>query len=1427
MAIIINHAPIKLIRLIVVSFMLAITIPLPIPAFAVQLDNCELPDGDIDGDECITQNTAKNNGGDNPDCNSCAATAGDPINIATGNKYENEVDYLSNGPSPLMLRRSYNSADTSISSFGTSWRGSYSRFVSNPYYNYFIINGYYQYLYAVDVTRDDGKILTFYQNGSQWQSDSDVNSRLVQLPNGWQYTTGLDEIEIYNANGQLISVTNRTGLTQNLSYDAQERLVSVTNPFGRSLTFAYNGANVSSVTVPNGGVYAYSYDINNNLSIVTYPDKTQRTYVYENSVFPHALTGVIDEKGVRYSTDVYDGAGRDISNERAGGVNKYTLDYTYLTYGYVPVIDALSVTRTSTFTNINNVALESLMTRSCPSCPAGYATTQTTTSYDGNGNIISQTDFNGNTTNYNYDTTRNLQTSRTEAAGTPQARTITTTWHQTFRLPITITEPTRTTTFSYDAKGNLLQKTVTAGAQTKQWTYTYNANGQPLTINGPRTDVNDVTSFSYDAQGNLSTIADALGHITTFTSYNADGQPLSLKDPNGLVVNLQYDQRGKLVSLARGSETTNYSYDAAQQLVKITLPDNSFVAYNYDNAHRLVNLADSLGNRIAYTLDLMGNRLKTETFDPTNTLTKTHAQVFDGLSRLVTSIGAQNQTAQFGYDANGNTTSIADPLSNKTTLAYDQLNRLISSLDPLGKTTQGTYDSNDKLLSVTDPLAHITDYSYDGFGQQLTTNSPDTGQSQTSYDNASNPTSTTDARGQTVTYLYDALNRIIQISYPNKPPIYLSYDQGVNGIGHLTQMTDGGGTTATNWVYDVHGRVTSKTFRSGSLTLVTGYSYDTAGRLAALTYPSGKVVQLIYNSNGQITELDSSGIPLVSGIRYQPFGSIRDWTFGNGVKTSRSFDLDGRITTYDLGGGRSRQLSYDSASRIISYTDTDLNHDQSFTYDALDRLTGYTDPTTQTTYSYDANSNRSQELDNAKNKTFNLDTASNRLLSITDASFQTLKNYSYDASGHVIGDGTNTFTYDGRGRLVQASNVTLGTEQYLINGLGQRVGKVTGNPPDMAGDANQDGMLTITDARLIVLMTQGSVPVNLVADCNHDGKITTADANCVQAKIIDMRLNPGKYVQAGTYFVYDGAGHLLGEYDQSGKALLETVWLRNMPVAVFVGNNPYFIYADHLNAPRAISDSIDTVIWRWDSDAFGITAANEDPDKNGVKFTYNLRFPGQYYDEETGLHHNGFRDYDPTIGRYIESDPIGLSGGINTYAYVLNNPLFYTDIHGKNAITIGGELGGEIGTAIFPGVGTVVGGVVGGAIGWWAGDQFINWVMNENAGAKDAVPKPATEDTPEWIYGPEDDPKINPDGSTKPNTWTTPDDYSSPEEAQDKLDPFKPCPGRRPVNIPKGTNIQKGKTPGGEGPYNGNGGGNETFIPEGLPPGSVGPWSPL
>ena len=195
--------------------------------------------------------------------------------------------------------------------------------------------------------------------------------------------------------------------------------------------------------------------------------------------------------------------------------------------------------------------------------------------------------------------------------------------------------------------------------------------------------------------------------------------------------------------------------------------------------------------------------------------------------------------------------------------------------------------------------------------------------------------------------------------------------------------------------------------------------------------------------------------------------------------------------------------------------------------------------------------------------------------------------------------------------------------------------------------------------------------------------------------------------QSPTDFVYDDHGQLIGKYVADGQMIEQTVYLGSIPVAVLktvvdADQAPttavYYIYPDHLDTPRVITRAADNaIVWRWDmADPFGMNAPLDNPGGLG-KFLYNHRFPGQYYDRESGLHYNYFRDYDPQTGRYVQSDPIGLGGGINTYNYVGGNPVGNTDSRGLLVDTTG-----TYGVASAAGAATgtsaaVAGAAVGGA----------------------------------------------------------------------------------------------------------------------------------
>ena len=174
----------------------------------------------------------------------------------------------------------------------------------------------------------------------------------------------------------------------------------------------------------------------------------------------------------------------------------------------------------------------------------------------------------------------------------------------------------------------------------KTWTYTYNQHGQVLTAKGPRADVDDTTSYAYDDQGNLTRITDPLGHVTALSDYDANGRVGKIVDPNGLVTTLAYSPRGWLTSRTVGGETTSYDYDGVGQVRKVTQADGSYVSYTYDDAHRLTDVADSMGNRIHYTLDNMGNRTKKEVKDPGGALARQISRTYDALNRLQQIAGA-------------------------------------------------------------------------------------------------------------------------------------------------------------------------------------------------------------------------------------------------------------------------------------------------------------------------------------------------------------------------------------------------------------------------------------------------------------------------------------------------------------------------------------------------------------------------------------------------------------------------------------------------------------------------------------------------------------------------------------------------------------------------------------------------------------------
>ena len=587
----------------------------------------------------------------------------------------------------------------------------------------------------------------------------------------------------------------------------------------------------------------------------------------------------------------------------------------------------------------------------------------------------------------------------------------------------------------------------------------------------------------------------------------------------------------------------------------------------------------------------------------------------------------------YEYDAQGNPTKVvqapgAGGLNFATQSTYDALSRLKDTTDAKNGVTRFGYDGLDRTTIVTDPRNLLTQYPRNGLGDATSLISPDTGTATHTFDAARNLLTRTDSRGVLASYSYEPLNRLSSITYTQsgQTPLAYSweYDQtGLgfsNGIGRLTSTIHPAGST--QYAYDPWGdvltdvqRVNAAAGANGTqITSTVGYTYDAGGQVTSITYPSGRKLSITY-TGGQPTALslakDSVNTPtmLIDQIKFLPFGGPRSWTWqmASGPQPhERIFDTSGRIVRYPLCGFV-RDLIYDEADRIASYTHYDAvlgatlasnALNQAFAYDELGRVINIVTSSAWWSIGYDANGNRTSVNVSGNASTYTTSSTSNRLESITNPA----RSFSYDNAGNTTSDSTSyTGTYNLAGRLTTLTKAGT-TSTYTYDGLGRRIRKV-----------------------------------------NSSGAASTI------------------------IFVYALNGQLLGEYDQSGNALREYVWLGSTPIAMFTpdtqaGKPPlvYFIHADHIDTPRVVVDRSNNLRWRWMAEPFGTTAPETNPASLGV-FTQNLRFPGQYADQESGLSYNFFRDFDESKGGYIQSDPIGLAGGTNTYAYAEDNPLQWID----------------------------------------------------------------------------------------------------------------------------------------------------------------------
>lgn len=1113
---------------------------------------------------------------------------GSTMQFDTGFKQQTVTDYNAGG---LSFTRFYRSDSTWTSTMGAKWRHNYARVLA-------VVPGT-----SASITDGTGvtNAYTWSSGTSTWvPSDPSTRATLQTVTGGWVYTLPNNTVEKYNSSEQLTRVEYFGGGALNLTYNGSGQLTGIANENGRSLSLTYDGSGRVSTLVTPDGTFTYNYDTNNNLIKLTKPDTKTKQYGFTSGTYVNALTGVTNEKGNQILNVIYAPSGGNVvSSNGAGSVSNYSVAYNadYTSTGTNPL------GKSFTYHYVNNNWSPGIDIRRITEVD-GAATTNTPASseyynYDYLGRVIGHTDSKGNGTRYAYDSRGNV-TRIMEGVYSALQRTTTITYNATWNVPSLITQPGKTTAFAYDAYGRVTSVTITdtATSATRVTSYSYYANstdgsgntilGRLQTITGPRTDLSETTTYAYDANFNLTTITNALSQVTTITARDSAGRPTKITDPNSVETDLTYDSNGRLQTSVQAAgtalaATTTFTYDDDGDLTKVTLPNSVYVQYTYDTAQRLTGITDALGNTETYTLDNAGNVTQVVYKNTTPTTTYTHTKNFDELSRMLKSIGASSQTANYAYDTDSNLTSYTDPNTNATAYAYDALNRVNKITNALSGITTPAHNALDQLSSVKDQRNNTTTYTYNAFGDVTGETNPDRGTISYTVDKAGNVTQRIDARSIVTNYTYDAINRLTSVAYPSDSSlaVSLTYDSssgcGTSYIGHLCSVTDAAGTMA--YQYDVLGRVTQEKDTRGALNFTTSYSYDLAGNITGLTLPSGRSVSYTRDANGYVSGVSAlvngTSTTLASSITYLPFGPMNALTYGNSLTFSGTFDQDYNPTNRTVSGSiYNWTYTTDSNGNIKTAGST------TYGYDALNRV-NTENPGTSVSYTYDATSNRLTK----GSTTTTVPSTSNKISAVGSNS------YTYDSSGNITGDGVNTYTWNAEGELgvVKVGGTTVGT--YTYNRYRQRAKKVASST---------------------------------------------------------------------AYYVYGAGGLLYGEYDASGNFIREYIYLNGAPIAQIDAGSPEvltYIHTDHLGTPRFGTNASGTQVWSWNNDAFGTSTP-------AGTATVNLRMPGQYYDSESGLFYNLNRIYNPAIGRYISSDPVGIAGGLNTFGYAAQNPVLWIDNSG-------------------------------------------------------------------------------------------------------------------------------------------------------------------
>lgn len=859
------------------------------------------------------------------------------------------------------------------------------------------------------------------------------------------------------------------------------------------------------------------------------------------------------------------------------------------------------------------------------------------------------------------------------------------TWHPTLRKPLTVVTPSvvsgameRITLYDYDDPATPGDDPFAANEAPTEHVFAKVESGRGIdAASGTEVAVSRSTVYEYDAAGHVTaeigpSTSGRTEHgydpttgfrtstrrylngagsgflETIYSDFDASGNAQTVTDANGRVTLFTYDGRNRVKTVVPpdpgpDDPTVRFSYDIDGNLVRIDFPPDSFLQpaflrLGYDTKNRLTFLADAAGNAIVY--EYTGGRATREAsysgfVDLANrgTLRGDAQFSFDQAGRLLKAFNplfsGGSVFSEFGHDNEGNRTSVTDENGRHDTLLYDALDRL-TQIEQVRSATYATgfsYDPASNVKQVTDAAGKQTDYQFDDLGSLVRVVSPDTGATRYGYDAAGNLVrKVEDATGtpRTTLYTYDGLDRLTLVDLPGDPDWVFTYDTSAaqNQKGRLAAASNGIITTGLAWT--PRGEIATETTTVDGEDYAVSYGYDAAGNRTAVQTPSGVTATTQYAGLRPKTVAVTAGssTETIRELAFFPFGPRTraelppfDGTTGaNTVVSTREYNLRSQVSEIDvtapMSGVLDRSYTYHYTSGTPGPVDPGPN---------LDRVIDHRDAGESRFYVYD-------QLD--------------RLWKATDLSGSPRFEYVYDAAGNrtslVTAAGTTMTTYEsGTDRIAQQTGAT--PKHYAHDAFGNRiyagVAPYTGSKSHLYDQSN----------RLVELRDPGASTT--LATYTYD-----AFGRRVKKTVAGQT----------TLFSYDSEGHVIEQLavNPSGDDTAEDfVWVEDEPMGLVrwtkeVGSGggggsgtPAFtwIHTDQL----AMTDTPATpasakTVWRASHEPFGLAAVQTDPDGDGTHVSLDLRFPGQVFDAESGLHQNFLRTYDPSSRRYLEPDPAGI-----------------------------------------------------------------------------------------------------------------------------------------------------------------------------------------